>query len=185
MSDAQDGIGVRLRRFLRFRGLSIREFSEETAIPYRTLQNYLSEQRKPGAEHLKAMADYGVDVNWLLGARAKPMTDGEMLSAASESTVVRADIELLQELRERAVKLTDEMQKRYVEENRKPLNLMEILNFFSKTYLHFRKLAEGMESSIENLRKLGVSTPLIVDIISEAVVKAAERAQPSDNMEEP
>jgi transcriptional regulator with XRE-family HTH domain len=63
---ADNIIGGRLRRLLRMRGQSIREFSEIAGIPYRTLQDYLAGKAKPGAEQLARVAAAGLDVNFLL-----------------------------------------------------------------------------------------------------------------------
>lgn len=45
---------------------SLKVFSKETEIPYRTLQDYLSGARLPGADALQKMAKKGIDINWVL-----------------------------------------------------------------------------------------------------------------------
>lgn len=64
--NAIDSVSYRLRLFIAFTGQSIRQFSVETGIPYRTLQDYLAGKRLPGAEHLARMNESGVDLNWLI-----------------------------------------------------------------------------------------------------------------------
>jgi transcriptional regulator with XRE-family HTH domain len=60
-------IGKRLRQAIDASGMNITEFSASTEIPYRTLQQYLSDNRSPAAEALtKICAQTSIDINWLL-----------------------------------------------------------------------------------------------------------------------
>jgi hypothetical protein len=59
-------LGERLRLFIMTRRLSIKDFAGHCGVPYRTIQEYLVDKRKPGADHLGRMAQCGLDVNWLL-----------------------------------------------------------------------------------------------------------------------
>jgi transcriptional regulator with XRE-family HTH domain len=72
LENHQSSIGSRLRRFLAFAGLSIREFSKLAGIPYGTIQGYLADIRAPGAEHLAKMADVGLDLHWLVTGKLRP-----------------------------------------------------------------------------------------------------------------
>jgi hypothetical protein len=65
-------IGDRLRALLTDRHGAIREFSDATGIPYRTVQEYLASNNKPGADHLARMALAGADVHYLLTGRTPP-----------------------------------------------------------------------------------------------------------------
>lgn len=65
-------IGCRLRHILKQRGVTLRRFSEQTGIPYRSLQNYSLDLSKPTADNLAAMAGVGVDLHWLLLGDAGP-----------------------------------------------------------------------------------------------------------------
>ena len=64
-------LGTRLRDAIVARGHTLAAFAAETKIPYRTLQNYLADNRKPGAEHLAKMLDAGIDMTWLLTGRTR------------------------------------------------------------------------------------------------------------------
>lgn len=60
-------IATRLRSVLDLKGLSIKEASEAVGIPYRTLQNYLLDEREPNAKAMGALRTHlGVSVDWLL-----------------------------------------------------------------------------------------------------------------------
>ncbi len=69
----QKGIGARLRYAIKTRGESFRAFSERTGIPYRSLQQYLGEERLPGADVLIRMAVRGgIDLHFLLLGEGSP-----------------------------------------------------------------------------------------------------------------
>lgn len=57
----------RLKSAIESKGLNIKEASELCRIPYRTLQNYLLEQREPNARNLLLIRTHlGVSIDWLL-----------------------------------------------------------------------------------------------------------------------
>lgn len=67
MKNAQSSIGERLRLAIKAGGETYAEFSEKTGIPYRTLQNYLRNEREPNAASLAKIREAtGVNLNWLL-----------------------------------------------------------------------------------------------------------------------
>lgn len=60
-------IGKRLREAIDSSGLKINEFSEVSGIPYRTLQQYLSDSRSPATEALiKICTQTSINIHWLL-----------------------------------------------------------------------------------------------------------------------
>ena len=60
-------ISNRLREVMEYKGLSIKAFAELLDVPYRTLQNYLLNERDPSAEVLIKISDVlNVDLNWLM-----------------------------------------------------------------------------------------------------------------------
>jgi len=69
MNTLNKALSERLRYAILHTGVSMKEFGVRTGIPYRTLQNYLSGDRLPGAEALQSMSKNGLDVNWLLTGR--------------------------------------------------------------------------------------------------------------------
>ncbi|MGX2975606.1 helix-turn-helix domain-containing protein [Ursidibacter arcticus] len=60
-------ISNRLREVMECKGLNIKAFAELLDVPYRTLQNYLLNERVPSADILiKISLIMKVDLNWLL-----------------------------------------------------------------------------------------------------------------------
>ena len=60
-------ISNRSREVMEYKGLSIKAFAELLDMPYRTLQNYLLNERDPSAEVLIKISDVlNVDLNWLM-----------------------------------------------------------------------------------------------------------------------
>lgn len=60
-------IATRLRDVLDVKDLSIKQAAEIVGIPYRTLQNYLLNEREPNAKAMSAFhTQLGVSVDWLL-----------------------------------------------------------------------------------------------------------------------
>lgn len=61
------GINRRLREAIELKGLSLTEAAERAAIPYRTLQNYVSGQREPNSKALTHFNErLGISLDWLL-----------------------------------------------------------------------------------------------------------------------
>lgn len=60
-------ISNRLKQILEVKGMSIKEFSELTAISYRSAMNYLNEGRDPNVEGLVRIHEaLGISITWLL-----------------------------------------------------------------------------------------------------------------------
>lgn len=60
-------ISSRLREAMEYKGLNIKTFAELLDMPYRTLQNYLLNERDPSAEVLIKVSDVlNVNLNWLM-----------------------------------------------------------------------------------------------------------------------
>lgn len=60
-------ISNRLREVMECKGLNIKAFAELLDVPYRTLQNYLLNERAPSAEVLIKIGNVlNVDLNWLM-----------------------------------------------------------------------------------------------------------------------
>lgn len=78
-------IGKRLRLAIDASNLKVKGFSELTEIPYRSLQQYLSEDRSPAADVLtKICAQTNIDINWLLTGQGSMYRD--QLQAGAEDT---------------------------------------------------------------------------------------------------
>lgn len=100
-------IGGRLRAFVAWRGFSLRAFSEQTGIPYRTLQKYVANVAAPGAEHLARISNAGVEMNWLVtGEIASDYAKGLKVDFARPGVALFcADVNLFKEILGRAIDL--------------------------------------------------------------------------------
>lgn len=71
-----DTIGKRLRSTLEACGMTMKKFEDVSGIPYRSLQNYASDQQKPGAEQLlKLRSALHVSIDWLLTGEGSQFID--------------------------------------------------------------------------------------------------------------
>lgn len=69
-------INNRLREVMEYKGLNIKAFAELLNVPYRTLQNYLLNERDPSAEVLiKISSVLNVDLNWLMRGEGEIFRD--------------------------------------------------------------------------------------------------------------
>ena len=77
-------INNHLREVMEYKGLNIKAFAELLDVPYRTLQNYLLNERAPSAEVLIKISDVlNVDLNWLMcgkGTMFNSVVNGNELS---------------------------------------------------------------------------------------------------------
>lgn len=65
-------ISERLKQVVEAKSLNIKEFSEISTIPYRSIQNYLRNEREPNVEALIKLKDtMNIDINWLLTGEGK------------------------------------------------------------------------------------------------------------------
>lgn len=67
MKSSQMSISKRLKCVMNAHNLNIKSFSEVSEIPYRSVQNYLRDEREPNVEALlKIRRSLNVNINWLL-----------------------------------------------------------------------------------------------------------------------
>ena len=81
IGDTRMSISNRLREVMEYKGLNIKTLAELLNVPYRTLQNYLLNERDPSAEVLiKVSYVLNVDLNWLM------RDEGEMFYSSTNSS---------------------------------------------------------------------------------------------------
>ncbi len=92
-------IGNRLRSAIDEMGVNMKEYSISSGIPYRTLMEYLSNNRSPGAEALMGIAGTGINIQWLLtgvggkfSAKLADSSPREMASKLKERASVEGGI---------------------------------------------------------------------------------------------
>ncbi|AWB52925.1 helix-turn-helix domain-containing protein [Pasteurella multocida] len=95
-------ISNRLRKVMEYKGLNIKAFAELLDVPYRTLQNYLLNERDPSAKVLIKVSDVlNVDLNWLMRGK------GEMFCGSmNESELNEKEKQLIEHYR----KMSSDMQ---------------------------------------------------------------------------
>ncbi|ODR86717.1 helix-turn-helix domain-containing protein [Shewanella xiamenensis] len=70
------GIGERLTQALNTLGLSIKDAADKAGMPYRSMQNYLRNEREPNAEAItKIRTHLGIVSDWLLTGEGEMFTD--------------------------------------------------------------------------------------------------------------
>ncbi|MEJ3577098.1 helix-turn-helix domain-containing protein [Pseudomonas fragi] len=127
-------IAARLRSVLDKKGLSIKEASDLVGIPYRTLQNYLLDEREPNAKALSAIRTHlGISVDWLLtgegsmtGVPAQQVQTGAPPANPQEEAI----LELFRSLGEagrREIQIAAEEKKRLMDVEQRLKDLTKIL----------------------------------------------------------
>ncbi len=175
IENAQTSIGMRLRLFLRLRNWSIKQFSKETGIPYRSLQNYLSDERKPNAEHLEKLFNIGLDPTWVISGGAKKsifgdLKNGNLINNENDTFgVVLADSESYSIIQSKIVSLVDEVQKDIFEKEKCVIGF----NLLFYVYLYAMQLSLAIISKLSvdilELRK-NATLEYIYDLIIWPVV---------------
>lgn len=99
MWDTKMSISNRLREVMEYKGLNIKAFAELLDMPYRTLQNYLLNERDPSAEVLIKISDVlNVDLNWLMSG------EGEMFRGSmNESELNEKEKQLISHYRKMSI----------------------------------------------------------------------------------
>ena len=127
-------IAARLRSVLDKKGLSIKEASDLVGIPYRTLQNYLLDEREPNAKALSAIRTHlGISVDWLLtgeGTMTGEAPQQEQTGAVTVNPQEEAILELFRSLGEagrREIQSAAEEKKRLMDVEQRLKDLTEIL----------------------------------------------------------
>jgi transcriptional regulator with XRE-family HTH domain len=167
-------IGHRLRRLLGLRGQSIREFSDATGIPYRTLQDYLGDKSKPGAEQLARIASAGIDVNLLLSGKARRF--GYLLEipapADDEVYYILGDMEVLNAIDRKAKEAITGLLKEHLKDGEK-LSFEELLAAYLRLFMLLADVFARSSPPINEARKAGMSVARLIDSILDASAQIA------------
>lgn len=126
-------ISERLRSVLDAKGLSIKQAADIIGIPYRTLQNYLLDEREPNAKAMSALRTHlGISVDWLLTGEGSMFPDarGEVAQAKASNKQEEAILELFRSLGEagkREIQSAAEEKKRLMDVEQRLKDLTEAL----------------------------------------------------------
>lgn len=148
-------VGLRLRWLLELEGRSIKELSEASGIPYRTLQQYLSDNRKPGADHMVRFADAGIDLHWLLLGQEEASLKLLFPRMEPIDGPLAADSKLAVVFLDEAMKAVDEFHDDYVRKSKKPLHLDILMTGVWSVFSLYDNLLKNISEQIINKRKEG------------------------------
>ncbi len=109
---------IRLRLIIEHFGGNATKFSEQSGITYRSLQNYLRNEREPNSEAYLKLAQMGININWLLTGQ------GEMFigNQVTEQALNPQETALLEDYRE-----SNEQGKEAIEKTAKALSTVSAL----------------------------------------------------------
>lgn len=120
---------------------SLRVFSKEAGIPYRSLQDYLSGARMAGGEALQKLAKKGIDINWvLLGdvlTSNKPLIDKGDYSEGEDIFI--ADKEMDYELVREATEFMDNILSEMINGRFKLLSFGNLLLVYDSIIIELRE----------------------------------------------
>ena len=162
MNNLQTTLGTRLRGVIAFRKQSIASFAEGASIPYKTLQNYLADKRRPAADHLIRLYRVRIDILWLLTGRCgSPL--GDYLPLGKEQPLaVFGERVFAESLIWRAAMATDQFHLRYHEKTGELLRRFEAEAVLSEYVAMYAAKAAGLADVIE---KMGASDFLLEDVV--------------------
>lgn len=153
-------LGQRLRLYIDVNGITVRAFSERSGIPYRSVHEYLSDKRKPSADHLENMARLGVDIAWLLTGEKRASLTFDFTGYADHiekvSGIVAADDDLSRYFLNDAVQIVD----RWMIDHPNSAPSMGLFGWIASVvslWGLYANAAEGISDKIIASRKNGLS----------------------------
>ncbi len=164
--------GQRLRRFLSYRGISIRRLAELSGISYRTLQDYLAVKAAPGGQHLKTLATFGLDIHWLLTGQLRPpirMTFDSSDWPEIADKLGAFDPDLVGKLWEVSFEFADQFGDRWQQTEQRPLTTRESMRVFEAYYLMILRVAVKLIPLLDAVSK----RPATFDDLRPLLVNAA------------
>jgi transcriptional regulator with XRE-family HTH domain len=168
-------VGERMRRLISARGQSMKAFSDQSGIPYRSLQDYVAGKNRPGFEQLQKMAAVGVDVSFLLtGIHGASLL--RMYSQHSKQAVLlSSDREVAELVIDGAVKAAQEVNNFRELSGVQPMNVQETLDTIHYSLDLAAKVSSEMDDQLCDLRRRGVSASAVTRIILESVSSALQK----------
>ena len=155
-------LGMRLRGVIAFRKQSIVSFAAHASIPYKTLQNYLADKRKPAADHLIRLHRASIDILWLLTGRCGPPLGDYLPVGEEQPLAVFGEREFAESLIWQAALAADQFHLRYHEKMGGLLRRFEAEAVLAEYVSMYVARAAGLTDVIE---KMGVSDFLLEDVV--------------------
>ena len=164
-------LGVRLRGLIAFRKQSIASFATRASIPYKTLQNYLADKRKPAADHLIRLSQVRIDILWLLTGRCGPPLDDYLPPGEKQPLAVFGERKFVDSLIWQAAHAADQFHTRYHKKTGEILRRFEAEAVLSEFVEMYAARAAGLTDVIE---KMGASDFLLEDVVRVLVSSSTE-----------
>ena len=140
-------LGTRLRKYIEVKGMTITDFAKSFGIPYRSVHEYLSDKRKPGAEHLEKMIHGGIDIEWLLIGNNKLIISFDFSDYASQfkpiEGIAACNRDISGILLDAAVTIVD----RFAMDNPSHVTKLGIHGTLASVYHIWSMLSEALEAS--------------------------------------
>ena len=175
MISAHSKLGARLRGIIAFRGLSIASFAKRAAIPYRTLQNYLADKRKPAADHLVRLYRADIDILWLLTGRCGAPLDDYLPLGELQTLAVFGERRFSDSLIWQAALAADEFHLRYHAKTGEILRRIEAEIVLGEFVAMYAARAAELADVID---KMGATDFLLEDVVRVLV------SSPTEDMDE-
>ena len=170
-------VGSRLKRLIRQRGQTYKAFAEDTGISYRTLEAYLSDISKPGAEQLTKMALAGIDVNLLLTGRSRGIgiPQGIIQKALlpdEDAYYILADDAVIRAIDARAKRgITGIMKDHLIEGD--DLTFDQLMVAYLQLFHVLAEIFVGSRPPIKGARDRGMSVEAMIENVLEGVERIA------------
>ena len=162
MNRPRTTLGRRLRGVIAFRKQSIASFAAHASIPYKTLQNYLADKRKPAADHLIRLDRVRIDILWLLTGQCAPPLGDYLPLGKEQPLAVFGEREFAESLIWQAALAADQFHLRYHEKTSELLRRFEAEAVLSEYVSMYAARAAGLTDVIE---KMGASDFLLEDVV--------------------
>ena len=117
-------IGSRLKYVLEDKKMSLKEFSRQSGISYRTLQEYMKNKMVPGGELLVELRyKLNISIDWLLTGEG-PMYLSTQISSLNSTSIdlLKEGLEKLKEERMEEMQKVNEMKEKLKEMEKKIIN---------------------------------------------------------------
>lgn len=155
----------RLRGIIEARGQTLRGFSDETGIKYRSLQEYVAGNSTPGYEQLQKMSEVGVDIMYLLhGVHSSAMMQN-LSPKAAKSGLLASDIEVTDHIINRLMNIIDHANQDYLKSHNSPMSLKQMMYIYKYGMSCIYDIIPKMEENLIGLRQSGVSAKAVTDIV--------------------
>lgn len=168
-------IGERLKWLLKLEGRSIKALSDASGIPYGTLQQYLSDTRKPGADHLAKLARSGIDLHWLVLGESEPSLKLVFPEGRRMTGPVAADAELANLFLAEALSAIDDWHSQWVKEHGAPMATSVLFAGVFSVFALYDELLNGIADQLIKARQSGWDNKDIAEMVLTSPVRQQVR----------